>query len=81
MSDRNLTGVLPNRSRKLNEQDKIHATGLPALQDDREYRVAYVDYARGIPFYAFRVNRGRRIVARYFCHQVDHLVGGRVKVL
>jgi hypothetical protein len=30
-----------------------------------------VSYVRGTPYYGFRLNRGRRIVARHFCEHVD----------
>lgn len=63
--------------RKLDTGDKIKTTGWPHpdLEDGREYRVAYIDYMRGHPYYGFRLNRGSRIVARYFCVHIDRLIG------
>ena len=67
--------------RKLNTGDKIKTTGWPhpGLEDGREYRVAYVDYVRGHPYYGFRRNRGTLIVARHFCNHIDRLIGAADK--
>lgn len=55
---------------KLTEGDRIRVTGWPmlkGLEDGRDYRVAYISYVHGSPYYGFRLNRGRKIVARHFC--------------
>lgn len=68
-----MPGPNPN-SRKLNPGDRIRVIGWPmlsGLEDGRTYRVAYVSYIRGNPYYGFRLNRGRKIIARHFCAHVD----------
>ncbi|MHC4299622.1 MAG: hypothetical protein ACYS7Y_20275 [Planctomycetota bacterium] len=76
MADRSYMKADPSAApRKLKEGDKIRGIGCPWLEDGREYRVAYVSYLQGSPIYAFRLNRGRRIVAKHHTSHVDAWVG------
>ena len=59
---------------KLKEGQKFRVVGfpqIPGLESGQEYRVAFISWVRGNPYYGLRRNRGRKTVAKHFTTLID----------